>query len=86
MYCNDAVKRSKRLERKPWNVDDRQRGGVGLSHPRRQQNAASVRLFDDKVGVVRMDDAAERKDALAATRMMRISDNNFERLFLGSMS
>jgi hypothetical protein len=36
--------------------------------------------------VVRMDDASERKDPLAAARMVRISDENFEGLFLGSMS
>jgi hypothetical protein len=86
MCCNDTAKRSERVEREPWNVNDRRRGGIGLSHPRRQQNATSVGLFDYKVDAARMNNAPEGKNALADARMVRISDDNLEGLFVGSMS
>jgi len=43
-------------------------------------------LFDDKVDSIRTHDATRHRDLLSGARVMRISDDYFKLLFLGSMS
>src|SRR6266849_4925683 len=86
MRLNESAEGAKRVERKPWDFNNRQRRSVGLSHPRRQQSATSVWPFDDKVDQTGMDDATNDSDSLSGEWMMRISDDNLKGLFLRSMS
>src|SRR5215472_939936 len=55
-------------------------------HPCGQQNTATIRLLDHKVKQTAMDDSPERSNTFASAWMMRIVDDNFEPLFLGTMS
>jgi len=45
-----------------------------------------VWTFDDEVNQTCIDNPADDSDPSTSEWMMRISDNNFERVFLGTMS
>ena len=57
-----------------------------FGHPRGQQHATAVWLFNHEVDASRVKDAPENHDALTSARMMGILNDNFEQMFLGSMS
>jgi hypothetical protein len=57
-----------------------------LGHPRWQQKPAATRLLNHEVGAIRIAESPQNHDALAGARVMRISDDNFKQLLLGSMS
>ena len=75
-----------RFERQAWHLDYRQLRCPGLSHPSRQQRTRAVRLLDDKVDTAPVVQSTYHGNAFARTRMLRVLDQNVERLFLGSMS
>jgi hypothetical protein len=59
---------------------------VGLGHPFRQQEpAAAAWQLDAEVGVTGVKEAPHDREAFAGMRVMRIPDNDFKRLLLGSM-
>ena len=59
---------------------------VDLGHPSRQQQLAAIRQFDDKMSVAGVKQTPNDCEACAGSRVMRIVDNDLERLLLGSMS
>src|SRR6266478_8370670 len=83
---DEAAKLAQRVQREPRGCDHWQgRCGV-LRHPRRQQNAAAIRLLDHKVKATPVNESLESEDAFSSAGMMRIMDDNFKRMFLRTMS
>jgi hypothetical protein len=58
----------------------------GLGHPSRQQRTHAVGLLDNKVDAAAIVQLTYDGNALTGTRMLRVLDQNFKGLFLGSMS
>jgi len=77
---------SEAVEGEPRDGYQGQRRRVMLGHPRGQQKPAATRLLNHKVGAIRIAESPQNHDALAGARVMRISDDNFKQLLLGSMS
>jgi len=67
-------------------LDQRKSRRDALCHPCGQQNTATIRLLDHKVKLTAMDNSSERNNTFSSAWMMRIMDDNFERMFLGTMS
>ena len=57
-----------------------------FGHPRRQQEPAAIGQLDDKVRNAGVNEMTHNHEALAGTRVMRILDDDFKRLLLGSIS
>jgi hypothetical protein len=47
---------------------------------------ATVRLRDHEVKATSVNESPQGEDAFSCARVMRIMDDNFKRMFLGSMS
>ncbi|TIP69693.1 MAG: hypothetical protein E5X53_32095 [Mesorhizobium sp.] len=72
-------------EGKPRRGHHGRRRRVGLGHPCRQQEPAAAWQLDDEVGVTGVKETPQDREAFAGMRVMRIPDNDFKRLLLGSM-
>ena len=74
------------LKRQAWPFDDRELCRPGFRHPGRQKRPSAVGLFDDKVAAATILQTAYDSHAFTGTWVMRVSDQDVKRLFLGSMS
>jgi len=86
MCADEVAERTQCVERKPRDFHYGQRRSAGLGHPRRQQKTTSVRPFDYEVDQIRVDYAPNDSDPSSDERMMRVSDDDFEEVFLRTMS
>ena len=86
MCINETAKLAQRNQREPRHRDHRQGRRRTLRHPHGQQSATAIGLFDCKVRSTAMSNAPESNDALTRAGMIRIMDDNFERMFVCSMS
>src|ERR1700680_2123329 len=86
LRIDDAAQLAQRGQREPRSFNHWQSRCAALRHPCRHQNAATIRLLDHKMNETSVDNSSERDDAFSGTRVMWIVNNNFKRMFLGSMS
>jgi hypothetical protein len=70
----------------PRHGHHRRRRRVGLGHPCRQQQPVAIRQLDDKVRGAGVKETPNDREAFAGVRVMRIPNDDFKRLLLGSMS
>jgi hypothetical protein len=75
-----------RFERKPRHFDRCELRRPRFSHPGRQQPPRAIRVVDNKVRAAPVLQSANHADAFTRARVVGVVNENFERLFLGSIS
>ncbi|MER8970818.1 hypothetical protein NKI25_35625 [Mesorhizobium sp. M0808] len=85
LCVDELAQLSQAGEGKPRRGHHGRRRRVGLGHPCRQQEPAAAWQLDDEVGVTGVKETPQDREAFAGMSVMRIPDNDFKRLLLGSM-
>ena len=86
MRANKITQCAQDVERKLRDVHKGQSRGAPLGHPRWQQCSATVKAIHYEMDHPCMDKASNDLDPPTSKRVMRIFDDNLEKVFLGGMS